>query len=166
MADVGHAALTTIELHEPKSADSAAANTLYVFNGAGSGTAQKIAPAQIATSVKNVNLHTLNFEFENISTARSAWLVVPFAGDIQKIWSVLDGAITGGNCVFTFEIGGVAVTNGTVTIATASSAAGDVDSATPSAAKTLTPGQPIEIISNGGSTGAKNATFTFEMDIA
>ena len=165
MADTPHADLTTTELHEPKDADSAATNTVYVFDGSGSGTAQKITPSQIATSVNNVNLHTLNFEFEDISTARSAWLVVPFAGDIQKIWSVIDGAITGADCVFTFEIGGTLVTNGTITIANSGSAAGDVDSATPSAANTLTAGQPIEIISDGGSTGAKNATLTFEMDI-
>ena len=35
MANVQHKNLTTTELHEPKSADSAAANTVYVFNGSG-----------------------------------------------------------------------------------------------------------------------------------
>jgi len=166
MANVQHKNLTTTELHEPKSADSAAANTVYVFNGSGSGTAQKIAPSQIATSVNNVNIHTLNYDFEDISTAASKWLVVPFAGDVQKIWSVLHTVITGANCGFTFEIGGTAITNSAITLTQSGSAVGDVDSSTPTGAKTFTAGQPIEIISDGASTGAVNVTFTFEMDIA
>ena len=166
MANVQHKNLTTTELHEPKSADSAAANTVYVFNGSGSGTAQKITPTQIATSVKNVNLHTLNYDFEDISTAASKWLVVPFAGDVQKIWSVLHGAISSVNCGFTFEIGGTAITNSAITIAYSGSAAGVVDFSSPTGANTFTAGLPIEIISNGASTNAVNATFTFEMDIA
>ena len=156
MANVQHKNLTTTELHEPKSADSAAANTVYVFNGSGSGTAQNIAPSQIATSVKNVNLHTLNYDFEDISTAASKWLVVPFAGDVQKIWSVLHGAISSVNCGFTFEIGGTAITNSAITISYSGIAG----------ANTFTAGLPIEIISDGASTNAVNATFTFEMDIA
>jgi|TARA_Y100000296_G_scaffold80058_1_gene104899 hypothetical protein len=165
MANVQHKDLTTTELHEPKDADSAAANTVYVFDGAGSGTAQKIAPAQLGSSVNNVNIHTLNYDFEDISTAASKWVVCPFAGDIQKIWSVLHGPIITADCVFTFEIGGTIVTNGTVTITQSGSAAGDVDSATPTGAKTVTAGQAIEIISSGASGNAVNATFTFEMDI-
>jgi hypothetical protein len=165
MANVQHKNLTTTELHEPKSADSAAANTVYVFNGSGSGTAQKITPTQIATSVKNVNIHTLNYDFEDISTAASKWLVVPFAGDVQKIWSVLHTVITGANCGFTFEIGGTAITNSAITITQSGSAVGDVDSSTPTGANTFTAGQPIEIISDGASSGAVNVTFTFEMDI-
>lgn len=51
-----HASLTGAELHECKGADSAAANTVRVSDGAGSGTWQKITSDSINTSsVKNVN---------------------------------------------------------------------------------------------------------------
>jgi len=38
MANVAHASLTGLELHEPKGADTAALGTVYVANGAGSGS--------------------------------------------------------------------------------------------------------------------------------
>ena len=167
MANVQHSTMTGANLHEPKGVAAASADTVYVADGAGSGTWQKIASGQINTSsVKNVNFIPLTFEFVDISTARSAWVICPLAGLIQKIWSVIDGAITVANCGFTFEIAGVAVTNGAITITQAGSAAGDVDSSTPTAARTLTAGQPIELISDGGSTTAINATFTFEINVA
>ncbi len=152
---VNHKDLTGAALHEPKGIASAAVDTVYVADGAGSGSFQN-----------KTKYTTLNFKFEDISTARSEWIVCPLAGDVRKIWSVIDGAITGADCVFTFEIAGVLITGSTLTITQSGSAAGDIDSATPSAAKTLTAGQAIEIISDGGSTGAIDATFSFEIEVA
>ena len=164
---VNHKDLTGASLHEPKGVAAASAHTVYVANGSGSGTWEKVDKDSINTSsIKNNNFIPLTFEFEDISTARSAWLVCPLAGDIQKIWSVIDGAITSVDCVFTFEICGTAVTGGTLTIAYSGSGAGTIDSATPSGANTLTAGQAIEIISNGASSGTRSATLTFEIDVA
>ena len=42
MANVSHASLTGSQLHEPKGADAAANGTVYVANGAGSGTWQSV----------------------------------------------------------------------------------------------------------------------------
>jgi len=42
MANVAHASLTGSELHEPKGADAAALGTVYVSNGAGSGSWQSV----------------------------------------------------------------------------------------------------------------------------
>lgn len=42
MADIEHSALPDELLHEPKGASTAAAGTVYVANGAGSGTFSKI----------------------------------------------------------------------------------------------------------------------------
>lgn len=51
-----HASLTGAELHECKGADSAAANTVRVSDGAGSGAWQKITSDSINTSsIKNIN---------------------------------------------------------------------------------------------------------------
>lgn len=97
----------------------------------------------------------------DISTAASHFVVSPIAGTIDKIYSTIDNAITVANAALSFEIAGTAVTSGGITVATASSAAGDVDSATPSAENAVTAGQAIEMITDGGSTTACRATITF-----
>ena len=101
-------------------------------------------------------------EITDISTASSHWTVSPVAGTITKIYSVIDGTTATAAAVLTFEIGGVAVTGGTVTIADASSA-GDVDSATPTAANTVTAGQAIECITDGGSTNTVKSKLILEI---
>lgn len=45
-----HASLTGLNLHEPKGADAASANTVYVSDGLGSGTWQKLDGSSIATT--------------------------------------------------------------------------------------------------------------------
>ena len=52
MADVQHSALTGANLHEPKGADSASNNTVYVSDGAGSGAWQK---AEVDDSTASTN---------------------------------------------------------------------------------------------------------------
>jgi len=166
MADKQHSALTGASLHEPKGVAAAAVDTVYAADGAGSGTHRKITHASMdKTSVKNVNLIYLVYELVDISTAGSTWLAIPLAGKVTKIFSVIDGAIATADCALTFEIAGTLVTGGGITITQSGSAAGDIDNSTPTAANVLTVGQPIEIITDGASTNAINATLTFEIDI-
>lgn len=82
-------------------------------------------------------------------------IVSPVAGDIAKIYSVIGGALTTGNATLTADIGGVAVTGGALTVTQAGSAAGDVDSVTPSAAKTVAVGDVIGITVGGTNDAAK-----------
>ena len=103
---------------------------------------------------------SLNAEILDISSAASSWVVTPWACTIDKIYTVIDTAITVGDATITAEIGGTLVTGSSITIATAGSAAGDVDSSTPSAANVLTAGQAVEIITDGGSTDASKAQVT------
>jgi hypothetical protein len=84
---------------------------------------------------------------------RPSFLVAPHAGDIKKIYSVIDGVVSTADITITAKIATVGVTNGVVTIATAASAAGDVDVATPTAANTVTAGQAIELVVTGGGAG-------------
>jgi hypothetical protein len=162
MSDEQHADMTGADLHEPKGADSASANTVYVMDGAGSGITQKIALAQLDTDATNGATNILNYYFADISTSGIEWIVTPFGGTIDKIWSVVDGTTSNAACVFTFELGGTLITNSTLTIASGA-VAGEVDSSTPSALNIVTAGQSIEIISDGGSTGTVNATFSIEI---
>lgn len=154
---ITHSAIPNANLHEPKGASTATVGQIYITDGAGSGA---------FTDVNNKNLIYITYIIGDISTVGSHWLVCPLAGDITQIDSVIDGAISGADCNLSFEIGGTAVIGGGIVIANAASAAGDVDTATPSAANTLTESQAIEIITNGASTGAVSATITFEIDVS
>ncbi|HEX9844036.1 MAG TPA: hypothetical protein VGC20_14850 [bacterium] len=81
-------------------------------------------------------------------------VVSPVAGLITKIWSVLSSALATGDATLTASIGGTPVTNGAITITQAGSAAGDVDSATPSAANAVVAGDVIEITVGGTNSDA------------
>ena len=168
MANVQHASLTGSDIHEPKGANSASSNTLYVANGSGSGTWQQIASGQINTaSIKNLNQITLNLQLDDLATAQSWWVVCPLAGVITKIYTVLHKAIATADVVLTPQIAGTNITNGAITIATSSSAAGDVDVATPTGARTVTAGQAIEIAGDGGTnTSTAVATVTILVDVS
>ncbi len=83
------------------------------------------------------------------------YLVSPFAGDITKIYTVIDAAVSTADITVTAKIASTGMTNGVVTITSSGSGAGDVDSATPSAANTLTAGQAMNfVVAGGGSGGA------------
>jgi len=100
----------------------------------------------------------------DVSTASSAYVVSPIAGKIVAFYTVLQGAITTANAAVKLQIGGVDVTNGAVTVAYSGSAAGDVDSATPTAARTVTAGGAIEVESDGASSTAMGLAFTIVID--
>ena len=88
----------------------------------------------------------------DISTAGQVYLVSPVAGKVTGIRSVIAGAIATADADLTGKINGSAITGGVVTVATSGSAAGDTDSATPTAANTVAVGDNIEIETDGGST--------------
>ena len=152
-----HSALTGAELHEPKGVETANANEVYVANGDGaSGT---------WTSTANAYKHILNVHHDDLSTAESHWVVSPVAGTISKIYTVLEEAIATADVVLSFEIGGTVITNSGITIAFTGSAGGDIDSSTPTALNTVTAGQAIEIISDGGtSTSGAHAHVSIVVD--
>lgn len=70
MANVAHATLTGAELHEPKGVASAALGTVYVANGAGSGS------------------------WNSVATSAFTGMVVDFAAPVAPIgWLELDGSV-------------------------------------------------------------------------
>lgn len=148
MAVIEHVNIADGERHEPKGADGALANQVYVADGAQSGD------WRYQTAVLNVRIPDIS------AGPSSVWVVSPIAGEIETIYTVIDGAIITGNAIITAELGGTLVTGSAVTIDFSGSAAGDVDSSTPSALKTVTAGQAIEIITDGGSTNVVPAEVT------
>ena len=111
--------------------------------------------------MRTLNDYFLHAEIADISTASSTFVPVPDSGKIIKIITALQGAISGGDAAISFEIGGTAVTGGGITVANSGSAAGDVDTATPTAANEVAEDGTIEMITDGGSTGAKKLLVTF-----
>lgn len=142
-----HVNIADGERHEPKGAAAATIGEGWTSNGSESGSFKQ---PTVALTVK----------ITDISTGKSVWVVSPFDGVIEKIYSVVDGAITVADCGLTAEINGTLVTASAITIPFTAAAAGDVGTATPSGANVVTAGQEIEIISDGLSTGAIDAVIT------
>ena len=147
---VEHSTLTTTDLHEPKGVAAANADQIYIAGGSGSGT---------WTNADN-NIY-LSVHEADVSTAGSVWIPSPCTGTITKIHTIIDGAIATANAGITFEIGGTLITSGAITIAFSGSAAGDVDSSSPSAARTLAIGDKLECITDGASTNTIKVTYMF-----
>lgn len=94
------------------------------------------------------------------ATASVVRWVSPVAGTIDKIHTVIDGALATGDATVTAAIGGVAVTNGVVTVTQAGSAANDKDSATPTAAKTVAVGDLVTFTVGGTNDAARTAAIS------
>ncbi len=90
----------------------------------------------------------------DVSTASSAVAYVPVRGKVIKVGSVLGNAITGADSALTTEINNTAVTGGSFTVANSGSAAGDVDTAEPTAANNVVVGDAFEWVSDGASSTA------------
>lgn len=106
-----------------------------------------------AVTTAELNEYHLTLDIADGSAEAVYYLICPHAGNISKIQSVIDGAVGTANITITPAIGATAVTNGVVTIATAASAAGDIDTATPTAANAVTAGQAINLTVTGGGSG-------------
>lgn len=165
MANVQHSSMTGSDLHEPKGVASASTNQVYVSNGSGSGTWQKIGVSQIDTSsIKNANKEFLNLFLDDIGVAGSHYIVSPIDATITKAYSVIGTTLAGSNTLIQLAINGVDVTNGLITITSSGSAAGDVDSCTPTGNNTVTAGQAIKVTTDGGtSTAGAHAMITIEL---
>jgi hypothetical protein len=133
-----HSTETDPDLHEPKGAASATADTTYHSDGAGTGTWK-------------YPIFTLTVLIDDLSTSDSEYVVVPYDATLVKAYSVIKNAITTPDATISLEANAVAVTNGDITVAFTSSAAGDVDSSTPTANNTVLAGEHIKVITDGAS---------------
>ncbi len=136
-------------IHTSIDVDGTPAFKTYIVS-ANTGSVVTITPgASLTFNAKYV----LTVDIADLSADTSHFVVAPYAGTINKLWSVIDGAVATADVIVTGKIATVAITNGAITIATAGSAAGNVASATPSAANVVTAGQAIELAVTGGGAG-------------
>jgi len=105
----------------------------------------------------------LTVQLADISTASSCYVVVPHDAYVTKIYSVISGTIADADCVITAYKGSTALTGGVITVAYSGSAAGDVDSCSPTAGNNFTAGQVIKITTGGQSTNTVIGVFTIEL---
>ena len=154
MANVQHSALTGGDLHEPKGVAGQAAGKVYVSDGSNSGawTAKETLAGEVISGY-----------IDDVSTAEVVHVPMPFAGTISKIVTVLEGAITNANATVTVK-NSSAASMGTITITQAGSAAGDVDTLSPSSNNTVTANSFITVETDGGSTTHRKLRFVVVVD--
>jgi len=111
--------------------------------------------------MRTLNDYFITAKIADISTASSTFVPVPDDGRIIKIFTSIKNAITTADAALSFEIGGTAVTGGDITVTQSGSAAGDVDTAEPTAENSVNEGQAIEMITDGGSSTACECVVTF-----
>ena len=140
MATVQHKDIVAAELHETKGVSAASTGTFL--------------KASAGVGVWGYQQYNLDADITSLNTATAYYITAPFAANILKIWSVIDAAIATADTTITASIGGVNVTDGMITIAFTGSAAGDVDSCTPTALNAVGAGATIKFTVNGASTGA------------
>ena len=147
---IEHNVIVDAERHEPKGASTAAVGSVYVSDGATSGS-WAFVPMTLHTTITD------------ISTAAGSvvYIPLPFEGTVTSIYSCISGAIGTADATLTAKINTTAITTGAITVATAGSAAGVVDTVTPTGANTFTAGQYLTIETDGASTNTVSAAITF-----
>ncbi len=146
---IEHKNITDPNIHEPKGIAAASAGTVYEADGAGSGT-----------YVLSHHQVVIDAYISSIGTAQTYYVPTPYAGTINKIYCTHDLLTDTAATVLSFQVNGVGVTSGDITIANGA-AAGTVNSSTPSANRSVTVGGKIAIITDGGSGASPNARISF-----
>lgn len=164
MANVAHSTLSGSDLHECKGAGSASINTVRVADGSGSGTWQKITADQIDSTIKNINKGVVTGFISDTASAtvsqNSVYIVLPYACTVTKVHCVSMAAVNADTTLTVANNAGTSM--GTITIAIAGAAAGDVDTLTPASNNTFTAGQKISVSSDGAGTTVNPATISVE----
>tara|TARA_R110000824_G_scaffold165017_1_gene341524 strand:- start:7 stop:363 length:357 start_codon:yes stop_codon:yes gene_type:complete len=114
--------------------------------------------------MRTLNDYFLTVKLANVSSASSAYVAVPDNGEVIKILTVQEGAITSVNAAITFftkQGGSTAMTGSAITIPYAGDAVGDVRYSHPSAVNTVLEGDFLKVTTDGLSTGTCPLTVTF-----
>jgi hypothetical protein len=86
-----------------------------------------------------------------------------FSETVLKLGSAITGALTTGDATITASIDGTPITDGVITITQVGSAAGDVDTATPSALNVIADGSVLELTVGGTNDAAQFAEVSADL---
>lgn len=100
--------------------------------------------------MRTLNDYFITAKIVDVSTAGQIYIPVPDDGHIIKVITALNGAIGTADVDLTVKTS--QGTAGVITIATASSAAGDVDTLEPTTNNAVVEGETIEIETDGASS--------------
>lgn len=125
-----------------------------------SGGALKIAGTQVNAGALELDQRALTMSV-TLGSSSTRYLVVPWAGELTTLYSVVNAALTTAAETITLSNNaGTAMTGGVITMATAA-AAGEIDSATPTTQNTFTAGQKLKVAIGGENATAATADLTF-----
>lgn len=150
-----HKDLTGTDLHEPKGIEGAAAGTVYVADGAGSGDW-----TNPLDDVINLNEYELSGVIDDLSTPNSAFYIrVPKASTLTSLHCVESAAITGTDSVVSLYRDGVLLGQ-SLTVPVAGSGDGVKLTLNLGPTYAFTAGQVLKVVTDGASTGAMPFYFT------
>ena len=105
----------------------------------------------------------LTLDIADLSAEASYYMVFPVVGFLRRVFSIIDGVVSTADV--TIGCYHNATLLGTITIATASSAAGDVDSMIPESANRGVPGDALKFtVSGGGAGGSPRGHLVVEIE--
>ena len=158
-----HRDLTGADLHEPKGVAAASAGTIYAADGGGSGSWQKVTTSNIDTaSVFSVNNFFLTCTLDDVSTASSVYIAIPVNCTFVKGTAVLHGALATADSIVTFHNNAGSSMGTGMTVAFSGSAAGDIDTFTPTSNNTFTANQSMRVTTDGASANTVKLSLTLE----
>lgn len=148
-----HKDLTGTDLHEPKGQAGAAANTVYVANGSGSGTHQKIALASLdLTSIQNPNTVYVAGFIDDVSTASFILIPAPEGCTFVSARLTLSTGITVADSNVSFTRNDGSSFGSAVVITQAGSTEGTGFNFTATLNQTITNPGYVKVATDGGST--------------
>lgn len=135
-----------------------AINTYLVNSATGAGTVTTVGFSTVTQTF--VNEYVISGSHA-LTDGTYYVAVAPKAGTITSIYTVINGTVATNDGICTYRINTTNITNGVVTIATSGSAAGVVDSATPSAANVLAAGDYISVVVSGTPGSSRTVVASF-----
>lgn len=158
-----HASMTDPELHEPKGAASASANTVYRATGAGSGSWGKVGITHLDTSsILFTNKTSITMDFADIGLPGTIYVPIPYNATVTNIIGAIQTAIAGANTLISIANSSGA-SMGSITFPLTGSAAGNTVAVSPTGSNVFTAGQSLRISSDGAATNVVPATFVIEL---
>ena len=157
-----HSALANAELHENKGVSAATDNTVASATSAATVWRKVNANMIDTAAIFNTNKEILWAVIDDVSTAATIYIVLPYACTVTKVDTALGNAITVADAVLTCS-NHAGASMGTITVAYTGSAAGDLDTLSPAGNNTFTAGQRMAIATDGGSTTLSKLYITVSL---